>query len=319
MNKTQQYLIGSLTLVLIIIFAALFGLIYNRLVSTEVNASVAAVSTNTSTPYPTLALPTSDSSTISLTSTATRVVSEDIDYSDDSSLNQEINEYVDAIAPPTSTPTPKVEQKPIENKSAGIKVSFSGNPTSISSGQCATLSWVTEGIKAYWVDGQPGAGGSGNRQVCPSSTTTYELKYQAAAENNFIKTHTQHVTISVGGNSSGNKANNPSSSPADRNQGSSSTTIHPSSGGSVSNIDLSAQKANQCNYLADELELLRNGGDTLGVKYVNNLMSVWGCDNPDYIPSNMCGVYKLHKEWAQAEGDITKVKKYQEDLDKNGC
>ena len=37
------------------------------------------------------------------------------------------------------------------------------------------IHWHVVGVKAYWVDGQPGAGDDGSRRVCPCQTETHTL------------------------------------------------------------------------------------------------------------------------------------------------
>lgn len=57
------------------------------------------------------------------------------------------------------------------------------------------MHWTVEGVAAYWVDGQPGSGGTGNKSACPKSNTTYTLKYQERGGN----TSNIQVGISVVG------------------------------------------------------------------------------------------------------------------------
>ncbi|MCA9875196.1 MAG: META domain-containing protein [Anaerolineales bacterium] len=73
-------------------------------------------------------------------------------------------------ATPTATPPPQAE------------ISFWADSTSITQGQCTTLRWQVENIQAVWVYplGQPynqfPVTGQGSREVCPSFTTTYEMR-----------------------------------------------------------------------------------------------------------------------------------------------
>jgi polar amino acid transport system substrate-binding protein len=75
---------------------------------------------------------------------------------------------------------PTVTPLPTQTPSAGI--AFTANPTTIDQGQCSTLSWQTENVKAVYVYPQGedwqnyGVAGTGTRQVCPTTTTTYELR-----------------------------------------------------------------------------------------------------------------------------------------------
>jgi heat shock protein HslJ len=72
------------------------------------------------------------------------------------------------VPPPTSTPAPEI--------------SFTADRTTIAQGECATLSWTVQNVQAVWVYplGQPfnqvPRTGQGSERVCPTSTTTYELR-----------------------------------------------------------------------------------------------------------------------------------------------
>jgi heat shock protein HslJ len=72
------------------------------------------------------------------------------------------------LPPPAPTPTPQI--------------SFSANPTTIAQGACSTLTWSVENVQAVWVypQGQPYQQfpqvGQGSQQVCPPTTTTYEMR-----------------------------------------------------------------------------------------------------------------------------------------------
>jgi heat shock protein HslJ len=62
------------------------------------------------------------------------------------------------------------------------QISFSANPTTIAQGACSTLTWSVENVQAVWVypQGQPYQQfpqvGQGSQQVCPPTTTTYEMR-----------------------------------------------------------------------------------------------------------------------------------------------
>ena len=77
---------------------------------------------------------------------------------------------VPPTATPTATPPPQAE------------ISFWADSTSITQGQCTTLRWQVANIQAVWVYplGQPfdqfPVTGEGSREVCPSFTTTYEMR-----------------------------------------------------------------------------------------------------------------------------------------------
>ncbi len=88
---------------------------------------------------------------------------------------------------PTATPTPTL--------------SFTADRTTINQGQCTTLRWSVENIQAVWVypQGQPfnqfPRTGQGSEQVCPTSTTTYEMRVLLRDGSTIIR----QVTITVNG------------------------------------------------------------------------------------------------------------------------
>lgn len=77
---------------------------------------------------------------------------------------------------PTATPLPAITATP------GPTINFWADRTTINAGECTTLRWDVQNIQAVWVypQGQPyqnfPATGQGSRQVCPSQTTTYEMR-----------------------------------------------------------------------------------------------------------------------------------------------
>ncbi|HEX3053064.1 MAG TPA: hypothetical protein VHP83_20565, partial [Aggregatilineaceae bacterium] len=80
--------------------------------------------------------------------------------------------------PPTATPVPATTV-PVATATTGgpvpVVIEFTADKTTISSGQCANLTWRVEGIKAVYLQGG-GVVGAGTVQVCPTTTTTYNLK-----------------------------------------------------------------------------------------------------------------------------------------------
>lgn len=76
--------------------------------------------------------------------------------------------------PPTATP------KPTQTLSPGIR--FSADPTQIEEGDCSAISWITENVKEVYLykQGEPWQENPvdfvGSREVCPSITTTYEMR-----------------------------------------------------------------------------------------------------------------------------------------------
>ncbi|MCA9948660.1 MAG: META domain-containing protein, partial [Anaerolineales bacterium] len=90
------------------------------------------------------------------------------------------------IPAPTATPTPQI--------------SFTADQTSIQQGQCTTLRWSVENIQAVWVypqgerfDRFPRTG-QGSEQVCPTSTTTYEMRVLLRDGSTVIRQVTVNVT-----------------------------------------------------------------------------------------------------------------------------
>ncbi|MCP4359911.1 MAG: META domain-containing protein, partial [Chloroflexi bacterium] len=73
-------------------------------------------------------------------------------------------------ATPTATPLPEAS------------INFWADSTTINQGECTTLRWDVENIQAVWVYplGEPydqyPITGQGNQEVCPTTTTTYEMR-----------------------------------------------------------------------------------------------------------------------------------------------
>ena len=100
--------------------------------------------------------------------------------------------YVPPAAPaPTAVPSPTAVPAP--------QMSFTASPTTIDQGQCATISWSVENVRAVWVYplGQPyqqyPRAGQGQEQVCPPATTIYEMRVLLLDGT----TVTQQVTVAV--------------------------------------------------------------------------------------------------------------------------
>ncbi len=82
------------------------------------------------------------------------------------------------LPPPTATPTPL----PPPTATPSAQISFWADRTNIEQGQCTVLRWSVEHVQAVWVYPQgeqyhrfPRAG-QGSEQVCPITTTTYEMR-----------------------------------------------------------------------------------------------------------------------------------------------
>lgn len=97
--------------------------------------------------------------------------------------------------PPLPTPVPLPTPEP----TPAPQLAFWADRPQIDQGQCTTLRWSVANIQAVWVY-QAGqnfeqfpATGDGSRQVCPATTTTYEMRVQLRDGS----VTTQQVTVNV--------------------------------------------------------------------------------------------------------------------------
>lgn len=109
------------------------------------------------------------------------------------------------VRPPTATPapppppaaTPVPPPPPAATPSA--EISFWADRTSVQQGQCATLNWSVQNVQAVWIypQGQHYAAfpraGQGSEVVCPSTTTTYEMRVRLRDGSTVFR----QVTINV--------------------------------------------------------------------------------------------------------------------------
>lgn len=104
--------------------------------------------------------------------------------------------------PPTPTPVPQPTPTPVPAQptpTPTADISFWADRTTINQGECATLSWSVQNVQAVWV--YPlGANyaafpqtGQGSQQVCPATTTTYEMRVRMRDGT----TQFRQVTINV--------------------------------------------------------------------------------------------------------------------------
>jgi heat shock protein HslJ len=100
---------------------------------------------------------------------------------------------------PTAAPSPTPAPRPTATATATI--SFTADRTTIDQGQCTTLRWSVDNIQAVWVYPQ-GARfdqfprtGQGSEQVCPTTTTTYEMRVLLRDGSTVFR----QVTINVSG------------------------------------------------------------------------------------------------------------------------
>jgi len=108
----------------------------------------------------------------STTSYRLRVVAADWERTEDITIT-----VMESPATPTVRPTPSAE--------------FYADRQSLVRGECTTLRWQVENADAVYLDGA-GVVGIGSRQVCPESTTTYQLLVVAGGWE-----RTREVTVSV--------------------------------------------------------------------------------------------------------------------------
>lgn len=104
--------------------------------------------------------------------------------------------------PPTATPLPRPTATPVPAQptpTPSAEISFTADRTTITQGECATLSWSVQNVQAVWV--YPlGANyaafprtGQGSEVVCPATTTTYEMRVRLRDGT----TQFRQVTITV--------------------------------------------------------------------------------------------------------------------------
>lgn len=83
-----------------------------------------------------------------------------------------------------------------DQAASGPDVRFWADNTSLQAGGCTNLHWHVEGVSAYWIDGQPGAGPDGEFHICPSKSETHILKYDESV-NGLLRSKEIQVSISV--------------------------------------------------------------------------------------------------------------------------
>lgn len=79
------------------------------------------------------------------------------------------------IVPTLATGT--ATRTPTATPAAVASISFTASESEITAGECTTLKWSVENIKAVYFNGS-GVTGSGERRVCPTSDTTYTLRVE---------------------------------------------------------------------------------------------------------------------------------------------
>lgn len=103
------------------------------------------------------------------------------------------------VVVPTSAPTPTPPPPPTPTPIP--EISFGADRTNINQGECTTLRWSVQNIQAVWVyplgeqfERFPRTG-QGSEQVCPTITTTYEMRVLQRDGTVFFR----QVTINVSG------------------------------------------------------------------------------------------------------------------------
>jgi hypothetical protein len=77
---------------------------------------------------------------------------------------------------PTGTPTMPPPPPPTEAPPPpSADIQFWADNDNIQAGSCTTVRWHVANVKAYWVDGNPGAGDNGSFQTCPCQEETHTL------------------------------------------------------------------------------------------------------------------------------------------------
>ena len=90
---------------------------------------------------------------------------------------------------PRNEPTPAPTRPPAPAPTA----SLSASPSTVDSGQCATLTWSSSDASSVSIDSGVGTvAASGSRQVCPEHTTTYTI---TASGEGGTRTETATVTV----------------------------------------------------------------------------------------------------------------------------
>jgi hypothetical protein len=84
---------------------------------------------------------------------------------------------------PTDTPViPTDTPEPTDTPWPPVQASIQADDTSLVQGECTTLRWDVEYATAVYLNGG-GVPGHGTQQVCPTSTTTYDLHVEAPGGN----------------------------------------------------------------------------------------------------------------------------------------
>jgi hypothetical protein len=97
---------------------------------------------------------------------------------DGAMVARELTIEVEAIAlTPTATATLFVPPSPLPPPPAPVSdIQFWADNDIVAAGTCTVIRYHVSNVQAYWVDGEPGAGDDGSRQICPCQTETHTLQ-----------------------------------------------------------------------------------------------------------------------------------------------
>ena len=98
---------------------------------------------------------------------------------------------IDAPPPPVPTPTFAPSPTPMPTATPPMYVDFRADAPWVMAGECTTLRWDVEGVRAVYMNGQ-GQPGHSSQDVCPSETRTYVL--HAALNSGYLD---RAITIAV--------------------------------------------------------------------------------------------------------------------------
>lgn len=117
--------------------------------------------------------------------------------------NAENVPVIDSPAPPVIVPTaiPVATPTPVPAATAtpAAQITFTADQTTIDQGQCTTIRWSAQNVQAVWINpsynnfDQTPRPTTGSQQVCPASTTTYNMRVMLR-DGSIV---TQSVTITV--------------------------------------------------------------------------------------------------------------------------
>ncbi len=121
-----------------------------------------------------------------------------------------------STSPPVVVTVPPIVAPPLVATvpSGGLaQISFRADHTSLSCDQCTTLRWDVEGVREVYLD-RAAVTGHGSQQICPGSSTTYNL--HTILTNGSAEDRSVHVSV---GGSCGSEHSGPSDNSNDNSSG----------------------------------------------------------------------------------------------------